>query len=139
MNPTQSHKINALEESAKRIVAIVIAVLSTVFSLVILGSCFQEGGYWQGILIGSCPATMAILCWGFALRGHIAESRRRITSALEGGVMLGGIGFAAGFFGPMILSKSNLGPLLGIFTTGPLGFVLGAILGRIRASKQKPS
>jgi len=87
--------------------------------------------------------TMAIICWGFALRGHIAESRRRTTSALLGGIMLGGIGFAAGYFGPLIVSESNLGPLLGIFITGPLGFVMGAIIGwlyaRIRASQQKSS
>jgi hypothetical protein len=33
-----------------------------------------------------------------------------------------------GFLGPMILApEANQGPLLGIFITGPLGLVVGAI------------
>jgi hypothetical protein len=37
------------------------------------------------------------------------------------------IGFLGGFFGPIIFTlHSNQGPLLGLFITGPLGFVVGA-------------
>lgn len=44
---------------------------------------------------------------------------------LGSGVKLGFIGFALGFFGPMILDPSSgNGALLGIFITGPLGFVV---------------
>ena len=40
------------------------------------------------------------------------------------------IGFAGGFFGPMILApEANQGPMLGIFITGPLGFLTGAAIG----------
>ena len=47
-------------------------------------------------------------------------------------MVTGGIGFSAGFFGPMILTPgANQGPLLGIFITGPLGFLLGAAGGAI--------
>jgi hypothetical protein len=39
-----------------------------------------------------------------------------------------------GFLGPMILApEANQGPLLGIFITGPLGLVVGAIAGAIIA------
>ena len=91
-----------------------------------------------GAIFGSCAGTLAVLCWWFALRGHIAESRRRMRLALLGGLILGGIGFVAGFFGPILLSPgANQGPLLGIFVTGPLGFVAGTaagwIYGRTRA------
>jgi hypothetical protein len=49
---------------------------------------------------------------------------------LLGALIVGDIGFTAGFFGPIIFTpKSNQGPLLGIFFTGPLGFVAGAIIG----------
>lgn len=41
----------------------------------------------------------------------------------------GGIAFALGFIGPLIFSSSNLGPLLGIFVTGPLGLLGGALIG----------
>ncbi len=46
-----------------------------------------------------------------------------------GAVLTGGIGFTAGFFGPMILApEANQGPLLGFFT-GPIGFLIGAVGG----------
>ena len=143
MEHTPARQINAVYESAQRVTAIVVAVLSTAFTFLLMWGQIRPGGDLLGVILLGDSMTMAIICWGFALRGHIAESRRRTTSALLGGIMLGGIGFAAGYFGPLILSESNLGPLLGIFMTGPLGFVLGAIIGwlyaRNRASKQKSS
>ncbi len=55
-----------------------------------------------------------------------------ISNILIGAVLFGGIGFSAGFFGPIILTpEANQGPLLGIFITGPLGFILGGIGGLI--------
>lgn len=56
-----------------------------------------------------------------------------VGSVFLGAVVIGGIGFLGGFLGPMIFApSSNQGPLLGIFITGPLGFVAGAIGGGIR-------
>jgi hypothetical protein len=75
-------------------------------------------------------ATIAILCGWFALRGHLPRSRLHIRLTMYGAFIVGGIAFAAGFAGPLIFQpKSNQGPLLGIFFTGPLGFVLGAVIG----------
>ncbi len=55
-----------------------------------------------------------------------------------GALALGGLGFAAGFFGPMFLApEANQGPLLGIFITGPLGAVLGALAGWIDWRKRR--
>ena len=144
MEHTPARQINAVYESAQRVAAIVVAVLSTAFTFLLMWGQIRPGGDLLGVILLGDSMTMAIICWGFALRGHIAESRRRTISALVGGVMLGGIGFAAGFFGPIILTpQSNQGPLIGIFLTGPLGFVMGAIIGwlyaRIRASQQKSS
>ncbi len=49
---------------------------------------------------------------------------------LRTAIMVGGVTFAAGFFGPIILAPdANQGPLLGIFITGPLGFTLGLAWG----------
>jgi len=43
-------------------------------------------------------------------------------------LVLGAVGFAAGFFGPMVLSpESNLGPIIGILVSGPGGAIAGAI------------
>ena len=57
-------------------------------------------------------------------------------------VAMGGVAFAAGFFGPIIFTpEANQGPLLGIFITGPLGFVIGMGIGvwreARRASREK--
>ena len=55
-----------------------------------------------------------------------------ISNILLGAIVLGAIGFCAGFFGPIIFAPdANQGPLLGIFITGPLGFILGGVGGFI--------
>lgn len=49
---------------------------------------------------------------------------------LKWGAILGAIGFLGGFVGPVIFTpEANQGPLLGIFITGPLGFMLGLVVG----------
>lgn len=69
-----------------------------------------------------------------------ARWRDIVRRALGPAVVLGGIGFAAGFFGPMILRpEANQGPLLGIFITGPAGFVLGLLYGVVRAWRNSGS
>jgi hypothetical protein len=46
------------------------------------------------------------------------------------GVILGIVGFVCGFVGPVIFTpEANQGPLLGIFITGPLGVVVGLVVG----------
>jgi len=62
-----------------------------------------------------------------------------IKSAIRGGCLLGGIGFVAGYVGPIVfMPESNQGPLLGIFITGPLGFLIGLVAGAIGALVRKP-
>ena len=54
---------------------------------------------------------------------------------LKPAVILGAIAFAVGFFGPLVWAPdANQGPLLGIFITGPLGFVFGMGWGVLRES-----
>lgn len=70
-----------------------------------------------------------VLLW-FALKGSQAVERKRALVALAVGLGLGFLGFVGGFFGPILLTPdSNQGPLLGILFTGPLGVVLGCLLG----------
>lgn len=53
-----------------------------------------------------------------------------LKGAIRGGCLLGFIGFCGGFFGPLIFTpEANQGPLLGIFITGPLGFLAGLVGG----------
>lgn len=76
----------------------------------------------------------AVLAGRFLWRhtGHPARPKGLLASMAIGALVLGGIGFCAGFFGPLLLApEANQGPLLGLFITGPLGFVLGAIGGLV--------
>ncbi len=53
-----------------------------------------------------------------------------INSSLKSAFILGISGFILGFIGPVIITPdSNQGPLLGIFITGPIGFLFGGIVG----------
>lgn len=55
-----------------------------------------------------------------------------VSCIFLGSVVLGSISFCAGFFGPIILTpEANQGPLLGIFITGPVGFLIGGISGYV--------
>jgi hypothetical protein len=66
-----------------------------------------------------------------------ADSDRRVR-ILRAAVLVGGVGFALGFFGPMILDPSSgNGPMLGIFITGPIGFVVGLLWGLWRHRKSR--
>jgi hypothetical protein len=72
--------------------------------------------------------TMSALCLWFALRGHHPESRAAIRGSWRGGWLVGGVGLAVGFVGPLVVwPGATLGPLLGILLTGPVGFALGAL------------
>ena len=52
-------------------------------------------------------------------------SRRIIATALN----IGSVSLVVGCIGPLLLSGSNLGPLLGILVTGPVGTLVGALIG----------
>jgi hypothetical protein len=53
-----------------------------------------------------------------------------LLTMLRYAVIIGIIGFVGGYFGPLIVApEANQGPLLGIFITGPLGFLLGGVVG----------
>jgi len=58
--------------------------------------------------------------------------RQLSASAGSWALVLGATGFVAGFFGPITFSPdANQGPLLGLFITGPLGLVAGAVGGAV--------
>ena len=73
---------------------------------------------------------MSILWYWSAIVGHEPAEQERISAAWRAGWIIGGIAFGLGFVGPLVISPgANLGPLLGILLTGPLGFILGVVGG----------
>jgi hypothetical protein len=80
------------------------------------------------ILSLACAAAAARFVWTRTVR----ISSGCATSSVLGALIVGGIGFTGGFFGPMVFAPgANQGPLLGIFITGPLGALAGAIGGAL--------
>lgn len=82
---------------------------------------------WIGNLLALIVALAAArVAWSRA----VVPPRSVVGTTGYGAAILGSIGFAAGFFGPMLLApEANQGPLLGIFYTGPAGALLGALIG----------
>jgi hypothetical protein len=64
--------------------------------------------------------------------------QRRLLSCLGwgfgGAVLLGVIGFVAGYFGPLMFSDASAGPLNAIVTT-PVGVVIGFVLGAFHGAR----
>jgi hypothetical protein len=84
--------------------------------------------------------TMGLLCWWTVLAGQETRARARIAASWRMGWVLGGIGLALGFVGPLVITPSaNLGPLLGILISGPGGFVLGALVAVLAGATRNPA
>ena len=96
-----------------------------------------RGGWFFWVPITLWLLTMCVLCLRSAVSGDQAASRASIAASWRMGWIVGGVGLAIGFVGPLVIyPKSNLGPLLGILATGPMGFVVGALgAGVVRAAR----
>ena len=82
------------------------------------------------VLAGSTVLAL-FLIW-FALRGHRQATRNAIRTGCIAGAVTGAMGLAAGFLAPILMSPdSPQGPLLGIFVTGPIGVMLGTVVGAL--------
>jgi hypothetical protein len=117
---------------ALRILALIIIVPSVYyfifwvpFSLIDLGE-----HYWIKALFSLLIASLS--GWFIWTTSKQESGKGLIPSIFMGALLIGGIGFFGGFFGPIIFApEANQGPLLGLFITGPIGFVLGGFLGLI--------
>ena len=83
---------------------------------------------------GWIPSIVSLICavsagW-YVWTMSASAPDKLIACIVYGAVILGGLGFSAGFFGPIIFAPgANQGPLLGIFIAGPIGFLLGGMGG----------
>lgn len=112
-----------------RILLLLVVVLAVYCFVYWLPFAFvaQEQRQW----VASLTALLcAVLAGRFVWTRSADPGRSPLVAMTYGALALGGIGFCVGFFGPLLLApEANQGPLLGLFITGPLGFVLGAIGG----------
>lgn len=85
----------------------------------------------HGIVIALSLTTSTVSSVYTWKKAPLKAPRDMLSTVLLGALILGSVGFIGGFFGPIFLGGGNQGPLLGIFITGPLGFVIGALGGLI--------
>lgn len=125
-----------------RIVAALFAATAVkFFTFWVLLASFSSGD-WKADLHGNWRdhiLTASVLSWVCAVfAGWSTWQVARVIlgpegvflCALFGALLVGAIGFAGGFFGTaFLMPHSNQGPLLGIFLTGPVGCLLGAVGG----------
>ncbi len=107
----------------------------TLFFLTTLFSIFTEQPDW--ICAAYSLPGAAVVGW-MVWKSASGKSIGPGFTMLAGALLLGGLGFAIGFLGPMLFAPSaNQGPMLGIFITGPLGLVAGAIGGLVYALRKR--
>ena len=83
----------------------------------------------EWLATGAAFLTAAALA-GLTWRAMSLETPGLFATTMTWAGIVGAIGTCGGFFGPMIFTpEANQGPLLGLFITGPLGFVAGGIAG----------
>jgi hypothetical protein len=128
------------------LVALVAYELAGVITVTTAGLLFREAVVQgRGMLAATlaslaCALVVAWFTWKRTASIAASNSSGMFASIALGAIIVGAVGFLAGFVGPIILTPdANQGPLLGIFITGPLGFLIGGIGGFVhwrRRSKQ---
>ncbi len=105
---------------------------------VALGVTLGAGAPLMGVGAAIVPTLVAVAAfWGArrlgALPGASPPWLRSLRMIVGTALVLGVVGFVLGFFGPMLLApQANQGPMLGIFITGPVGFLAGLVIGIVR-------
>jgi hypothetical protein len=93
----------------------------------------SSGGQAYVASVLAIPIGLAggVAAWRLPLwNGRATLKASTIAAISQGALIVGGIGFCGGFFGPMVFAPdANQGPMLGIFITGPLGAMVGAVGG----------
>lgn len=112
-------------------VSIVVFLTVTVFSNLIIQGIVPPSFQIIGSLFGYIAAFyVARFVWR---KLQSTETNGLLANIITGACVIGAISFIAGFAGPIIFTpESNQGPLLGIFITGPIGFLAGGVIGALR-------
>lgn len=105
------------------------------FIMIIL---LPSGVTWPAMPLALVVAILAARATWRGLADGLPQSPLGLAGL--GAITVGTAGFLLGFIGPMIFAPgANQGPMLGIFITGPLGLLLGAIGGFLLGLKRRAS
>ena len=118
-----------------RISATFVASVATFYLMLFIGGALifsvlsKELSYWISL---ASSVLLAILVGRYIWLQTGSSHSGFVRSVALGALMTGAIAFSAGFFGPIIFTpNANQGPMLGIFITGPLGFIVGGLGGAL--------
>jgi hypothetical protein len=110
--------------------AIIIAAMARIGRLALALLAALASYVVVDVFAGALPGAAVATAVGIGLWLGSASRHPLVRGALLGAGWGGVIGFAGGFFGPMLLAPdANQGPMLGLFITGPGGVVLGGLAG----------
>jgi hypothetical protein len=130
MNTTPS---DSEKGSVSRVVVLFFAVLFTALSLVGMYSIISERRV-HSVVQMLFYVLAAGVAWFLSVRNDDAPINVLSRSGIVWAFRLGAPALAIGFFAPILLGfGGNAGPLLGIAFTGPLGAIIGGLVGVVRA------
>ena len=96
---------------------------------------FSLVSFLPGHLLLAMIGSLAAAIWSARYtwrRTENFDNNGVLALTFSGALVVGTVGFLGGFFGPMIFAPdANQGPLLGLFITGPFGFLLGGAGGLV--------
>ncbi|PTN11869.1 multidrug ABC transporter permease [Nitrosomonas aestuarii] len=90
-------------------------------------------------LISVALSLVCAACVGWYSWQSFSSKKMSVSaSVLNGALILGGLGFIFGFFGPMLLVQDTQQAIFfGIIVACPIGLILGAIGGYVFASRKR--
>lgn len=91
----------------------------------------------MGWIAAAVVIALGVSAWTFRSIAGLVRSAGMASSVATGAITVGSAGFVLGFFGPMLLSDGNQGPLLGLLITGPLGALAGGVWGAAAWSRRR--
>ena len=113
-----------------RIILTFFAVVAGFYLSLYVPSILLPGAHINKLIHISVALLIAAGIGVFLWKKSGSISNSQVKYILLGGIIVGAIGFISGFIVPIILDPSaNQGPLLGIFITAPLGFLIGLLGG----------
>lgn len=130
-------------ENIGRIISGLVAVPALALAIFLSRMIVNWGVDVMSVSWTGSPLMVAGLLLWYAFRGHVARERLMIQSIWKWGLITGLVGFVLGFFLVPLIATSLSGkdlpqaPLMGIFITGPAGFLIGTIIGGFIQVKKK--
>jgi len=116
-----------------RVVALFFAVLFSMLSVLGIVALSLAGNTDEWFVL-VLEMILAAAAWSVVAHMERASSRILIIPAVRWAVGSGAPAFVLGYASPILFHfGGNLGPFYGVFLTGPLGALVGAVIGVVRA------